>query len=217
MNNSTWLDHLVGAYPFSVHMAEHMFLAQVIAPLVLLAVPVATARTVAQLRFARILVKLLRKHSLTWLVGMGGMWAWHLPAACHAVASHPGLQSAQYVSFFLSGTFFWWPIFSPLRHERMEPVPWAVLYLVSGCLGCTLLGILLAFAPVDFFYASSALKMTAPAITAVDQHTGGLIMWVPGCLIYLFAVITMFARWYNAPEDLRVPGGAVVSKSEMPS
>jgi cytochrome c oxidase assembly factor CtaG len=31
---------------------------------------------------------------------------------------------------------------------------------------------------------------------AMDQQIGGLLMWVPGCLIYLTAIMGMFARWY---------------------
>ncbi|MBV8832527.1 MAG: cytochrome c oxidase assembly protein [Acidobacteriaceae bacterium] len=136
------------------------------------------------------------------------MWAWHLPAACRAVASHPGLEPLEDISFLLSGVVFWWPIFSPLPRERMTPVPWAVLYLVSGCVGCTLLGILLAFAPAG---AAGMQDMTA-----ADQHTGGLIMWVPGCLVYLSAVIAMFARWYSTPEEIvaeyRIPSGSELTR-----
>jgi cytochrome c oxidase assembly factor CtaG len=90
----------------------------------------------------------------------------------------------------------------------MTAVPWAVLYLVSGCLGCTVLGILLAFAP-------SAVHAGMREIAAADQHTGGLIMWVPGCLVYLAAVIAMFARWYSTPEDAPVLGRDLPHGSQL--
>jgi cytochrome c oxidase assembly factor CtaG len=39
----------------------------------------------------------------------------------------------------------------------------------------------------------------------VDQQVGGLLMWVPGGLVYLGAAVAMLARWYGMPED--EPGG----------
>ncbi len=201
MNAWTWFADLSRAYPFSTHMAGHMLLAQVAAPLLLLALPCAAACRMAELPAARNLQGILRRRSFTWLVGMGAMWAWHLPAACQAVASHPRLESAEDICFLLSGIVFWWPIFSPLPRERMDPVPWAVLYLVSACVSCTLLGILLAFAPPAAFHSASAVQSAVRDVSVADQHAGGLIMWVPGCLIYLTATIAMLARWYSGPEE----------------
>jgi len=209
MNLWTWFESLVRTYPFSMQMTGHMILAQVLAPFLLLAVPRKIASRKEESPATEKLKGLLSHRSVTWLVGMGAMWAWHLPALCHAVASHSGLESVEDISFLLSGIVFWWPIFSPLPRERMTPVPWAVLYLVSGCLGCTVLGILLAFSP-------SAGHGGMPDITAADQHTGGLIMWVPGCLVYLAAVIAMFARWYGTPEETvleyRLPSGSELTR-----
>ena len=209
MNIWIWFANLVHTYPFSMQMTGHMILAQVLAPLLLLAVPRTIASRMAEAPVTEKLSGLLSHRSVTWLLGMGAMWAWHLPAACQAVASHPGLECVENISFLLSGLVFWWPIFSPLPHERMDPVPWAVLDLVSGCIGCTVLGILLAFAP-------SAVHGRMPDTMATDQHTSGLIMWVPGCLVYLTAVIAMFARWYSTPEEMvveyRIPSGSELTR-----
>ena len=208
MNIWAWFANLFHTYPFSMQMTGHMILAQVVAPFLLLAVPRKIASRTEESPATEKLKGFLSHRSVTWLVGMGAMWAWHLPAACRAVASHPGLEPLEDISFLLNGIVFWWPIFSPLPRERMTPVPWAALYLVSGCVGCTLLGILLAFAPAG---AAGMQDMTA-----ADEHTGGLIMWVPGCLVYLSAVIAMFARWYSTPEEIvaeyRIPSGSELTR-----
>lgn len=200
-----WFASFFHDYPFSTHMVVHMFLAQVAAPLFLLAFPRASITRISELSVLGKFIELLRLRPFTWLTGMAAMWAWHLPVACQAVANHAGLGLIEDICFFLSGIVFWWPIFAPLPRERMNPVPWAVLYLVSACVSCTVLGILLAFAPATVFHSSSAYGMTE--MTAVDQHAGGLTMWVPGCLIYLTAVIAMFARWYSAAEEAPVSEG----------
>ena len=32
-----------------------------------------------------------------------------------------------------------------------------------------------------------------------DQQIGGLLMWVPMCLIYLTAIMAQLARWFAGP------------------
>jgi cytochrome c oxidase assembly factor CtaG len=34
-----------------------------------------------------------------------------------------------------------------------------------------------------------------------DQHLGGLIMWVPGGLVFLIAISVVFFRWQAAGGD----------------
>jgi cytochrome c oxidase assembly factor CtaG len=33
-----------------------------------------------------------------------------------------------------------------------------------------------------------------------DQQIGGLLMWVPMCLVYLSAILAQFSRWYAEPS-----------------
>ncbi len=204
MNVLAWLSHFASGYPFSAHMVQHLLLAQVVAPLLLLILPCSTARRITKNPSAQVLVKLLRRHSLTWLIGIGAMWVWHVPTFCQVIATHSGLNVVQSFCFLLSGAIFWWPIVSPIQQERMQPVPWSVLYLASGCLGCTVLGILITFAPAGFFEPHAFAHHAGMVSSASDQQIGGLLMWVPGCLIYLSAVMAMLARWYSAPEELSI-------------
>jgi putative membrane protein len=181
---------MAGGYALSVHMAQHMFVALVLAPLLLLCVPSQVARKAATGAVVRRLLGVLRRRRLTWLIGIAAMWFWQLSIIGEGAMRRPALHTVESVCFLLTGTIFWWPIASPLRRERMEPVPWAVLYLFSACLGCTVLGILIAF-------AQPGMGHTQP----VDQQISGLVMWVGGCFVYLSAIMAMFARWYNTSEE----------------
>jgi cytochrome c oxidase assembly factor CtaG len=33
-----------------------------------------------------------------------------------------------------------------------------------------------------------------------DQQIGGLIMWIPGALVYLLVLTVVFFRWFNNEE-----------------
>lgn len=201
MSIGDWFHYLASGYPFSLHMAQHVLLALVVAPVLLLCVPSSIARKAASSAILRHLNRVLRHRGLTWVAGIGAMWVWQLPIICEAAMHHPVLHMVESVSFLITGTIFWWPIASPLPKERMQPVPWAVLYLFSACLGCTVLGILIAFAPAGYFpsHPMAGSHLQYPSVD--DQQIGGLVMWVGGCFIYLSAIMAMFARWYNTSGE----------------
>ena len=57
--------------------------------------------------------------------------------------------------------------------------------------------------PVDATAFSPPFEIGWGISPAMDQQIGGLLMWVPGCLVYLTAILAMFARWYAKSEATR--------------
>ena len=41
-----------------------------------------------------------------------------------------------------------------------------------------------------------------------DQQIGGLLMWVPMCLVYLAAIFAQLVRWFSPPAAIRSPAPA---------
>jgi putative membrane protein len=162
-------------YPMSVHMVHHFLLALVIPALLLLATPRCFAETVLQRPLARMLERTVGQPPFSWLLGVGAMLAWHIPA----------LFNAQLASFLIGGVIFWWPILGPLQ-DRHLPALAAVAYLFTACVSCSLMGAFLTFGPV--LYAHHAKS---------DQELAGMLMWVPGCFVYLSAILTTVLRWYG--------------------
>ena len=142
------------------------------------------------------------------------MWFWHVPALCNAATTHPALGAVQTVSLVGLGLLFWLPILGRSRPNPLPPLG-GVLYLFTACVGCTLLGILLTFAPVSVcpVYLHPADKLgILPLVRdgwgmtpALDQQIGGLLMWVPACSIYLCGIIGLLARWYSSPAAPTIP------------
>jgi cytochrome c oxidase assembly factor CtaG len=144
-----------------------------------------------------------------WLSGVGAMWLWHARPLCNAaVASHvvAGLQTA---SLLVLGTIFWRQILAPCEKERLS-APAAVLYLFSACVACSILGILITFSPVSVCPIYTQLRPDHLRILNLiqsnwgitpdkDQQIGGLLMWVPMCLVYLSALVAQLARWFTHP------------------
>jgi cytochrome c oxidase assembly factor CtaG len=144
---------------------------------------------------------------IAWIAGIGAMGFWHIPAVLHAALSNPGIHRAEHLSLLVAGTLYWWPVLSPVTRLRLNPMPQAAGYLFTSCLACTSMGILIAFAPASLYpqYLSPAdphgilplIRNSWGISAALDQQIGALMMWVPCCLVYITAIMAMFARWYG--------------------
>jgi putative membrane protein len=94
----------------------------------------------------------------------------------------------------------------------MNPVPQAAAYLFTACLACTGIGVLITFAPkllyplyaqpVDRYGILPVIRDGWGISATMDQQIGGLLMWVPCCLVYLTGILAMFARWYAGEAEM---------------
>jgi putative membrane protein len=178
---------------FSAHMLEHLLLVLVVPPLVLLGLPRLARGAVTEMNRAPV---------LPWAMGVGAMWLWHAPALCNLASVSVLVHRLQELSLLGMGALFWRPVLG----RRMHPLG-AVVYLFTACVACTILGILVTFSPVEV--CSAYLAPTDPLgalplvrgawglTPAKDQELGGLLMWVPGCLVYAAAILGSVARLYR--------------------
>jgi putative membrane protein len=207
-------------YLFSAHMAQHLLLVLVAPPLLWLGIPPELLRRLRTLGGGGTARRRSAQPLLAWLAGAGAMWIWHLPGLFNAALRHPGLHVVEHASALTLGVLFWRPVASPLDDERLPPLL-AVVYLFTACIGCTILGITLTFAPPGLYPAYldpgdphgilRLLRQGWGLTPATDQQLGGLLMWVPACLVYLSGVIGVLARWYATPDSVTgvVPAAAV--------
>ena len=195
------LNALAAGYLFSAHMLQHILLLLIVPALVLLSLP----RWVSLGSRSWVIANPL----VGWIAGVGAMWLWHARPLCNAAVSSQFVNALQISSLLLLGTIFWRQILAPREGEQMSP-PGAVLYLFSACVACSILGILITFSPVSVcpIYAQPPadrlgilnLIQSSWGITPdKDQQIGGLLMWVPMCLVYVSAIVAQLARWFAHP------------------
>jgi putative membrane protein len=197
------LNALADGYLFSAHMAQHILLLLIIPGLLLLGLP----RTVS----LAVRPRFLGHPFLSWVAGVGTMWFWHVPVLCNAAVSSRPVHAVQTISLLVLGAIFWRQILAPRESERLPPVG-AVLYLFSACAACSILGIIITLSPVtvcsvysmpmaDRFGILPTIRQDWGMTPERDQQIGGLLMWVPMCLIYLSAIFAQFSRWYVEPAS----------------
>ena len=163
----------------------------------------------------------------SWLAGVGLMWTLHFPVLFNeafspindAVLCSGGLANIPLSGAWLhplhlgltllAGLWFALPILAPWETVRLSPLR-GIAFLVSACTACSVLGILITFAPADTYQGFGLLPNTLGIQHLLqtnwglrpqaDQQIGGLLMWVPGCLIYLSGSMYLLYKWFNEKE-----------------
>lgn len=212
------LHFLAENYLFSAHMASHVLLLLIAAPLLVGGIP-------KENRFKKFFLTLSTNKigifALCWFAGVGIMWFWHIPYIFNQATSGDGmgLMYLQWLTLLVAGIIFCWPVINPYREYRISP-PSAVLYLSIACVFCTILGLMIAFGPVgiyshytniaDSFGYLGLIRNQWGISAGTDQQAAGLIMWVPGCIIYLTASVVILVDWFNGNELYSAPDKAVI-------
>jgi cytochrome c oxidase assembly factor CtaG len=197
------INALADGYLFSAHMLQHILLLLIVPAMILLSLP-PTVSLAARPR-------VLGHPIIGWAAGVGAMWFWHVPQLCNAAVSSRPIHALQTISLLLLGTAFWRQVIAPRDSERLAP-PSAVAYLFAACATCSVLGIIITLSPVTVCSAYSMPSMDRLGILQTirddwgitaerDQQIGGLLMWVPMCLVYLSAIFAQMARWFAEPAN----------------
>ena len=155
---------------FSVRVSHHLALAGLLAPMIAWALPLRASRP------------------WLWTIGQALLfWAWHAPAPYAAALGSDGLYWLMEASLLVSATGFWAAV-------RASSLPLGLAALVITMMQMGLLGALITFAPTPI-YAPHLLTTRAWSLSPLeDQQLAGLMMWVVGGLLYLFAALTLVWR-----------------------
>jgi putative membrane protein len=188
----------LGGVLFSAHMAQHMLLAVVAAPLLVLgaggtgllwALGEAGRRRVGGwwrgAGRARAVWRGVSHPLSAWALHVGVLWAWHLPGLYQAALGDALVHAAEHASFLGSGWLFWWTVLGT-GHGRLNAGA-GVLYLFTASLAGGVLGVLMTFAPAAWYPAYAASAPVWGLSGLEDQQVAGLIMWIPAGLVYLAA------------------------------
>lgn len=198
--------HTLGdTYLFSMHMAQHLLLLLAVPPLLLMGVPPKIWRQLLKFPVMNRIERVLGSPFLGWVLGVGVMWLWHLPALYDLTLQDHNVHIIEHLSFLVSATIFWWPVMTSLTERRMKPLP-AILYLFASGLAGIVLGIIITFAPLlykGYVHPADTLGLL-PTIrnnwkftAEMDQQVGGLLMWIVSGPFYLVAIFWVMAGWFR--------------------
>jgi len=201
------LDELAGTR-LSAHMVQHQLLMMLAPPLLwlgapmvpmLLGLPRGIRRPIAAalaLRSVRRIAHVVAQPAVGWLSFAIAFWVWHAaPLYELALRSH-AWHHVEHACFFATAMLFWWPVMLPWPARSPWPRWTMIPYLLLADLQNTILGAILTLSD-RLVYPAYANVGLGNASALDDQSIAGVIMWVPGSLVFLVA-----AAWL-ALEALR--------------
>jgi cytochrome c oxidase assembly factor CtaG len=207
------LDALAGRL-LQAHMTQHMLLMMVAPPLLWLGAPVAPMllgiprrirRAVAAELAApslRRITSLIAHPAVGWTSFAVAFWVWHTPWFYELALRSDAWHHVEHACLFTTAMMFWrpviltWPARSPWPRWTMIP------YLLLADLQNTVLAAILTLSDRVIYPAYAARLGTIAALE--DQSVAGVIMWVPGSLVFLVAAV------WVAVEILAPPGRATL-------
>ena len=193
------VDELGDSYLFSAHMVQHLFLIVVGPPLLLVGTPDWFIRPLALQRTLFAILRFLTYPAIAFVIFNADFFLWHAPALYDATLENQNIHILEHLTFILFGLLFWWPILSPSQDLPRLSLGGQILYLFLSGMPVGLLGAGLTFMPPLY-----APYIAAPRVwgisAATDQQLGGLIMWIPGNIIFIIIMSALFLRWMQNKE-----------------
>lgn len=204
-----WLHDLADSYLFSAHMVQHLLLAFVVAPLLIMGTTGEMLRPLIRNRTVQRIAEWGLAPTRCFAIFNVVIAAWHLPPLYNYALAHHPVHIAQHLLILAASVIMWWPVLSPLPELPRLSYPGQMLYLF-------LMSIPMAIVAVYISYADGVLYpmyASAPRVWGIspmnDQMIGGLIMWIPGGLFFYTIVSVIFYRW-NQRDGVETQAGAQV-------
>jgi putative membrane protein len=208
------LDTLSDNYLFSAHMVQHLILILIVPPLFLLGTPRDIFERALEAGWVRKLEQRLRRPVLAWTIGTAVLVFWHIPRFYDLTIANESIHVLEHLSFLVAFTIFWWPVLAPREESRLKPLA-SVIYLFAGMAANSILGIVITFAPAGFYTAYlhpsdpygwlQTIRNRWGVTPRLDQEIGGILMWVPGGIVYLVAILSVLGSWYNGAQTQEAP------------
>ena len=203
---------------FSLHMIQHLLLVMVAPPLLWLAGPFATGLWAMprplrlqvggwfqhESRFREFL-RLVTQPGLSWLLFVGTLFLWHDPNAYSLAQGNGWIHDLEHLTFFGTAMLFWWRVIGagPHIHGRSSLLS-RIGYVMGVVPANMLLGVTLSLAESPIYPYYLGVPRLYGISVMDDQMIAGLIMWIPGTMMYIAAALILVARLFTNAD--RKPG-----------
>jgi cytochrome c oxidase assembly factor CtaG len=200
------------------HMAQHLLLMMAAPPLLWLGAPLMPLlrglpqpiRTywVAPLfrsRAVRRTFAALTHPAIALPIFVAVTWLWHAPALYGLALRSGTWHEVQHACFLGAGLLFWYPVVRPYP-ARPRWSAWLLMpYLILADVANTVLSALLTFSD-QVLYPHYEQVPRLGGITALeDQAAAGVLMWVPGSVVFLLPLFGIALQLLYGPEPDKQP------------
>jgi putative membrane protein len=207
----------LGGQLFLMHMVQHLLLLMIIPPLLLLANPLPFLMWGLPARARHQAGRLLSRGSafrrglyaltapgLVWMTFIAFFLGWHDPNAYTAALSSDVIHDLEHLTFFVTAMLFWWLIIGagPRLRSLSRGVRIALL-LVTVPVNMAA-GVVIAFSSEPIYTYYTTVPRLWGISVMLDQMIGGVIMWIPGSMMFILAALIIVSRMIQT-EDGKAP------------
>lgn len=185
----------------SMHMVQHLIMIVVVPPLLILCIPPAVGSLFLQNPSVRALLQSFLHPLVVFLVFNAIFVGWHVPGNYDLAVRDQSVHIVEHVMFIAGAVISWWPVFSHQPELPRSTPGVLMLYLFFMSLPPTIIGALLTFAGYVLYPAYEAVARPWGMSAQADQELAGLLMWLPGGLVYFVVLTIVFFRWFNRPGN----------------
>jgi putative membrane protein len=188
-------------YLFSGHMVQHLLLTMLMPPLMLYGVAGWMLRPLLRNRVIRAIATRVTRPMACFIIFNVVIAAWHIPALYNAAMENHDVHILEHLMFMAAAVLMWWPLTSQLPELPRLPYPGQMLYCFLMTLPMSVVAIYIVMADSILypFYSSAPRIMKLSPME--DQLLGGLIMWVPGGILFMIIMTVVFFKWASRGED----------------
>ncbi len=190
---------------FFVHMLQHLFLWMIAPPFLLLANPMPfilwalpkperqqVGRLLTQKSLFRQVFVWLTSPWMVWLVYTINLVTWHDPNPYNAAIENDLLHDIEHFTFFYAGLAFWWHITGAApKFHKQRSIPLRMGLIVAAYFVNLFVGVSITFSPDIIYTYYETVPRTANISVKTDQTIGGLLMWIPGGMMYLMTFLIL--------------------------
>ena len=231
---------VLSAQLFSVHMVQHLLLMMVAVPLLLLANPFPTflwalpdrlrpgaagacrriLRWLSEDRPASRALRKITAPGTAWVLYVLTFFAWHDGNAYSLALRLESVHRFEHLTFLGAALLFWWHVTGAAPRIHPKPAQWMrVGYVLAMIPPNMLLGVALSFAETPIYPYYETVPRLFGLSVLDDQVWGGLIMWIPGSMMYVIAALALLARLLTSAEQqkhVRRPHPPVMALAQSP-
>jgi putative membrane protein len=193
----TPIDTISDYYLDSVHMLQHVLLAFVAPPLMLLGLSPQMAARLARIPGLRAITEPIPAQVIAALV----MIVWHIPALYDATLHNEELHIVEHLMFIGSGVVLYWPLLEATSSQaRWQMSAGAKLvYMLLATLPQDAVALVLIFSRVPFYeFYVTAPRLIEGYTPLIDQTIAGAVLMIFGKVTLGIMAGVVFFRWFGA-------------------
>ena len=202
----------LGQQLFFMHMIQHLLLIMIAPPLLLIANPMpfilwglpAKWRLKSGHGIAYLLqregsirrgIRVATGAGVVWLVWTIALIGWHDPAMYNAALRSEFIHDLEHLTFFAASMIFWWIVTGagPHIHKQFGHIG-RIVFVLAAVPPNMALGLVLAFAGTVIYSYYEAVPRLWGIDPVTDQRIGGVIMWIPGSMMFIIAALVLIAQ-----------------------